>query len=196
MGGTMRAAVRFPVCREVSCARAAHASKLAWNRSVSAEKLSSPKEFPSAAKGRPAQPDKPREGALETQRTQLTGAGHPAGSSSAAQVRAECSTLVREIVDAAAGFSVKARLRGAARLIGLPIGRVTDFYYREVRRVEAHEADRIRDCALEAQQRQLARLEADYARLRERLVAEAPRGLGWLCPPALGPVQAVEGEEE
>lgn len=88
---------------------------------------------------------------------------------------------------AAAGSSVKARLRATARTMGLPAGRLADFYYREARRVEAHEADRIRACAAKAARRELIRREAEYAAARARLVAEAPRGLGWLCPPALAP---------
>jgi hypothetical protein len=59
-------------------------------------------------------------------------------------VLAELRDQVKRLVEVCPGATVRARLRYAARLLRLPIGRVADWYYGEVRRVEAHEADQIR----------------------------------------------------
>jgi hypothetical protein len=101
-------------------------------------------------------------------------------------VRSDLTECVKDTVRNSPGETVKGRLRSAARFLGLPIGRVQDFWYGEVRRIEAHEAIQIRERTLEAKRARLARLEAEYTTLRAELAAEAPRGLGWLCPPALG----------
>lgn len=101
-------------------------------------------------------------------------------------VNAELIGAVKETVSASPGATVKARLRAAARFIGLPIGRVQDYWYGEVRRIEAHEAELIRARARQAKLAKLARLEAEYRKLQAEVVAEAPAGLGWLAPPALG----------
>jgi len=109
-------------------------------------------------------------------------------------VRAEITAHVKSTVDASPGPTVKARLRAAARALGLPVGRVADYHYGEVRRVEAHEADQIRQRARAAKERELARLAAQYQALRAELVAEAPRGLGWLVPAEIGSVNTAAGE--
>lgn len=62
----------------------------------------------------------------------------------AAAVAEELSAKVKDAVASEPEGSVKARLRAAARRIGLPIGRIQDYLYGEVRCPPAHEADRIR----------------------------------------------------
>ena len=106
-------------------------------------------------------------------------------SFTAEAVRLEMSDRVQDVVRRSPGETVKARLNAAARVLGLSVGRVGDFFYGEVRRVEAHEAEQIRANHEVAKQQQLARAEAEYRRLQAEVVREAPRGLGWLCPPAL-----------
>src|SRR6185437_7035837 len=80
--------------------------------------------------------------------------------------------------------SVKARLHWAARILGLSVGLVSDFLYGEARRVEAHEADHIRARYDLARQQYRERIAAEDRALQAEVVAEAPYGLGWLCPPA------------
>lgn len=121
-------------------------------------------------------------------------------SCSAEGVRTELSAAVRDLVASTPGATVKARLRAAARALGLPTGRVTDFYYREVRRVEAHEADRIRYRAAEAKRREmwLAQLEAEYQQRRAEFLDSAPDFMARLVPPALGDArepEATSGKE-
>lgn len=107
-------------------------------------------------------------------------------------VRAELTAHVKDTVRSSPGDTVKERLRSAARVLGIPFGRVQDYWHGEVRRIEAHEADRIRHRAAEAKRARLARLEAEYRALRAELVAEAPRGLGWLVPPEIPPGTQVK----
>jgi hypothetical protein len=87
-------------------------------------------------------------------------------------VIADLTLEVRQTVADAAppSATVRARLRSAARLLRLPIGRVADWFYGEVRRVEAHEADQIRHYAAE-QRKKLRDAERREARLRVRLLA-------------------------
>ncbi|MGD9613772.1 MAG: hypothetical protein AB7H90_01095 [Alphaproteobacteria bacterium] len=104
---------------------------------------------------------------------------------SADAVRSELTEDVKYTVRHSPGETVKARIRSAARALGLPMGRVQDYWYGEVRRVEAHEAIQIKERSLAAKQARLARLEAEYTALQKELAAEAPRGMGWLCPPTM-----------
>jgi hypothetical protein len=100
-------------------------------------------------------------------------------------VRAELTARIRETVKASPGDTVKARLRSAARMIGLPVGRIQDYWHGEVRRIEAHEADQIRHRAWIAKQQRIAKLEADYRELRRELLA-GPAWVVAVAPPALG----------
>lgn len=92
---------------------------------------------------------------------------------------------VRQTVAASPGATVRVRLRSTARLLRLPVSRVGDWFYGEVRRVEAHEADQIRHYAAEARRR-LARREREYSRIRAELVDHAPAGVARLAPPRSG----------
>ena len=95
---------------------------------------------------------------------------------------AELGGLVKDTVKAAPGERVADRIAAAARALRLPRGRVEDWWYGEVRRVEAHEADAIRRNAGRARESQLLRLEREIDRLRAEIdalgedqVARAPR---------------------
>lgn len=88
---------------------------------------------------------------------------------------AEMSSLVREVADfAAPSPNWKDRVNAAARVLGLPFGRVKAHYYGEARRVEAEEMDRARAAARELrEQRRIAKehehlawLECEIARHR------------------------------
>jgi hypothetical protein len=59
-------------------------------------------------------------------------------------VRAELRQRVRDITALSPEDSRKAALRFTASVLKLPYSRVKRWYYDEVRRVEAHEADQIR----------------------------------------------------
>jgi hypothetical protein len=83
------------------------------------------------------------------------------------------------------GGSVKARLRTAARLLGLPIDRVRRYHYGEVRRIEAHEAFQIIERSREAKRARVERMRQEYEIARQALVDDAPRGLAWLVPPPM-----------
>lgn len=89
---------------------------------------------------------------------------------------AEMSMLVREVADRSAQSpNWKDRVNAAARVLGLPFGRVKAHYYGEARRVDAEEMDRARAAARELRERErierenahLAWLECQIGRLRE-----------------------------
>jgi len=106
-------------------------------------------------------------------------------SFTAEAVRTEMSGRISNVVRVySPEGSVKARLDWASRILGLSVGRVSDFLYGEARRVEAHEADQIRARYDLAYEQYRARRIAEYRALQAEVVAEAPRRLGWLCPPA------------
>jgi hypothetical protein len=62
----------------------------------------------------------------------------------------------------------------AARTLRLPRSRIEDWYYGEVRRVEAYEAEIIRRHALAARQSEIARMERQIDALRAELANLAP----------------------
>lgn len=109
-------------------------------------------------------------------------------SFTAEAIRVEMTDRVQETVRYSPGSSVKARLTAAARLLGLSVGRVADYVYGEVRRVEAHEADTIRANHEVARKHFLA-FEAEYRRKRDEMVRRAPGYLGALLPPSVGEVE-------
>ncbi len=115
-------------------------------------------------------------------------------------VNQEIRALVLDTINGTAGVGgIKGRLRAAARALGLTFDRVRRYHYGEVKRIEAHEADKIRHYAKIANHARLIRAHQEYAALRARVLAETPPGLEWLVPPALpdpaaaAPV-ATEGE--
>jgi hypothetical protein len=107
---------------------------------------------------------------------------------------------VRQTVAASPGATTRARLRSSARLLRLPIGRLADWFYGEVRRVEAQEADQIRHYVRAARRRAEElerRLERQYEAVRAELVDNASPVVGSLAPPSArkaAPREAAKGK--
>lgn len=85
----------------------------------------------------------------------------------------------------------KAALAFAARVLEMPYWRVSEIFYGRARRIEAHEADRIRAFVWQADKviKARAKLEAE----RRAFLAEAPAFMGRLAPAAI-PEMAAETE--
>jgi len=79
----------------------------------------------------------------------------------------EASVLVRQVGGPING-SVKAAIARAARRLGFPHSRTRDLWYANARRIDAHEIDRIRECADRRKAMEAVALVVD---LRERLAA-------------------------
>jgi hypothetical protein len=107
-------------------------------------------------------------------------------SFTAEAVNTEITGLVRDIISGSSGETVKARLRSAARSLGLGVSRVADYYYGEVRRIEAHEADQIRYKAPIAQHEQMLRMHREYMAKRAKVASRTPWPLAPLLPPDVG----------
>lgn len=86
---------------------------------------------------------------------------------------AEASTLLRKLVaDEPTGTKIKGLIDAAAKKVGWKFSRTKDVWYRDARRIDAHEMDRLRDV--------LAKREADALRqqlagLRTKLAATDPQ---------------------
>lgn len=91
--------------------------------------------------------------------------------SSAEAIRSEVRGHLRLIAGLALEDSRKAALRFVAMVLRLPHDRVKRLYYGEARRIEAHEADRIR--AFVEQAHKLITAREDYETLRRRYLADA-----------------------
>ena len=109
----------------------------------------------------------------------------------------EIRSLVVNTIEGVSGSgSVKSRLRDAARLLGLPVIRVRDFYHNRVRRIEAHEAFQIIENAAEARRIQFERARVEYEALRLQMVNSASSRLARLLPPSVAPLSDLEGAAE
>lgn len=109
-------------------------------------------------------------------------------------VNAEIRRAVVETIEGIRGaVSVKARLRTAAKLLGLPVGRVRDFHYNRVRLIPAHEAFQILKLAQEAKRAKFARLQHEYEALRLEMANTAPSRLELLLPPSVAPLPDFAG---
>ena len=106
--------------------------------------------------------------------------------------RAEIRQRVLDIAALAPEDSRKAALRFTASVLGLPFARVKRWYYDEVRRVEAHEADQIRAYFDAAQK--LIQARADYEALRREYLATAHPSLARFAPGALDGKEAAPDE--
>ena len=107
-------------------------------------------------------------------------------------VREELTAKVDELVRAAPGATVKERLRSASRYLGIPFSRVQDYWHREVRRIEAHEADRIRLYYQEAKEL----IEANRAyEVRRREFMERHPLLGRFAPGAIASAELLAEAE-
>lgn len=102
----------------------------------------------------------------------------------------EMRAHVRLITALAPEDSRKSALRFAAMVLRLPFYRVKKLYYGEARRVDAHEADRIRAYVDQAQD--LIQKRAEYEAERARFIAEAHPALARLAPPALNDKRAAK----
>ena len=114
-------------------------------------------------------------------------------------VRQYITRLVREeIRKARGGGSVKSRLRTAARVLGLTVDRVRHYHYDDVRRIEAHEAFQIIDAHQRAEIGRRTMLlraaERELERQRREVAAEAPKGLAWMVPGSLHPMDDPAAE--
>lgn len=89
---------------------------------------------------------------------------------------AELRELVKSTVRHSPGLIVQDRITAAARMLHLPRSRVEDWYYGEVRRVEAHEAETIREYAFKAREGEIRRMERQIEALRAELAEMAPLG--------------------
>jgi len=87
---------------------------------------------------------------------------------------AELGELVKSTVERSPGSTVRDRLAMAARTLRLTPSRVTDWWYGEVRRVEAHEADSIREFARRARETEIGAMERRLDRLRADLAQLDP----------------------
>jgi hypothetical protein len=104
----------------------------------------------------------------------------------AVSVNAEIRRLVMITIEGMAGDgSVKARLRSAARKLGLSDRRIRGYYHGEVNLIEAHEAFQIIHQAQRAKREKLARMQHEYEALRLELANSAPSWLEILVPPAV-----------
>lgn len=91
---------------------------------------------------------------------------------------------VMSIIDSVpGGGSVKLRLSVASKLLGLSFDRVRQYYQNKVRRIEAHEYVQIIERAQIAKRAHYERVRAQYAQLREELLAEASGRMVWMVPP-------------
>lgn len=90
------------------------------------------------------------------------------------------------------GTSVKGRFAYLAKKLGVKVGRVRHYWYGDVRRVEAQEADQIRERAWLAEQERLAQQLRDYEASRREFIDKAPRALARLVPPSLAEAEGHE----
>ena len=97
---------------------------------------------------------------------------------------AEMRAHVRTITALAPEDGRKAALRFAAMVLRLPFYRVKKLYYGEARRVDAHEADRIRAYVDQAQD--LIQKRAAYEAERLAFLKAAHPTLARLSPPSIG----------
>lgn len=94
---------------------------------------------------------------------------------------AEMRAHVKTVVALAPEDGRKAALSFAARALHLPFGRVKQLFYGEARRIEAHEADRIRAYVDAASK--LIEARAEYDRQRKEFLAGAGPVVARLAPP-------------
>jgi hypothetical protein len=103
-------------------------------------------------------------------------------------VNADIRRMVIETVEGVGRGSVKSRLRAAAKLLGLTIGRVRRYHYGEVRHIPAHEAFNIIKRAEQAKRDQFERDRIKYEARRLAFANSAPSLLARLLPPAVEPL--------
>lgn len=110
----------------------------------------------------------------------------------AAAVREEMQQHVRAVAALAPDDGRKSAFAFAAGVLGLPYPRVRALFYGLAGRIDAHEADQIRAYVQQAEA--LIKARQDYEQRRQEFLANAPRFMARLVPPAL-PAVVVQGEE-
>jgi hypothetical protein len=111
-------------------------------------------------------------------------------------VNAELRRLVVETIDAGERSSVRSRIREAAKLLGMPFGRVRRYQYGEVRRIEAHEAFNIIEKTAQVKRERLERKRLTYEAERLEMANSAPSPLARLLPPSMAWFRALEDAPE
>lgn len=111
-------------------------------------------------------------------------------------VRDEMQGKVAAIVDIAPHRNRKAAIAWTAKNLCLPFGRVRSLFYGEARRIDAHEADKIRAYVEAAEKMMNARAEyeatrADFIRNYPRLSRFVPGPLGGSEAPGVGALDAA-----
>jgi coproporphyrinogen III oxidase-like Fe-S oxidoreductase len=117
----------------------------------------------------------------------------------AESVNSGIRSLVVDTIKGVPRGSLKSRLRDAARLLGLPVVRVRDYYYNRVRRIEAHEAFQILKRAEDVKRARFDkfdRMRLEYEARRLEMDNSAPSYLAWLLPPAVAPLPDLKGAAE
>lgn len=94
------------------------------------------------------------------------------------------------------GTSIKGMIAFVAKKLGLEAGRVRHYWYGDVRRVEAQEADLIRNRAWIAEQERLARQRREYEAARRAFIETAPGALARLAPPSLADLEEQATADE
>jgi len=87
---------------------------------------------------------------------------------------AELGELVKATVGRSPGLTVEDRIAAAAKTLRLAFHRTRHWYYGGVRRVEAWEADTIRQNALRARENEILRMERRLEAMRAELAQMAP----------------------
>lgn len=104
-------------------------------------------------------------------------------SFTAEATREEMQQHLRDVVALAPEDSRKTALAFAASLLKLDFERARALYYGRARRIEAHEADQIRAYVQQAET--LIQARHEYEQRRQEFLANAPRFMARLAPPAL-----------
>ena len=97
--------------------------------------------------------------------------------------RREMQRSLRLIAGLAVDGNRKAAIAFAARVLGIPVARVQEMMYGRARRIDAHEADRIRAYVWQAE---LVQLNAEIRKFR----GEAPASLVAVAPKPLPDLEA------
>lgn len=121
-----------------------------------------------------------------SERQEKRSKGRTMSSFTAPSVVHEMRDHVMGVARTHGGRSVKSMIAHAAKKLGITPARAENYWYGEVRRVEAQEADQIRERAQLARLEALATLKRDYEAARREFISTAPRALAVLVPPALG----------
>jgi hypothetical protein len=111
-------------------------------------------------------------------------------SFTASATKDEMQRHLRDVVALVPENNRKVALAFAASVLKLDFERARALYYGRARRIEAHEADQIRAYVQQAET--LIKARQEYEQRRQEFLANAPRFMAVLAPPALPPVEVRE----